>query len=323
MSWLSRFRNSFQSDRLADQLSEETQFHIEQRTAEYIASGLSPEDARRRATERFGPALRAQENTRDIRVLPRLESVIADVRYGLRQMGRNKLLTGSAIVSLGLALGAVTAAFAIIDAVMLRPLPVYEPGQLVYLATPGPPEAPHRVSDSFNYPMFRTLRDSGRGKVDLFLASFQGVRDVQFDNADDIERRSVQFLSGDAFAILGLRAHLGRLITPEDDKAPGEGPVAVLSYDFWQKRFGGDTKVLGRKVRFNENQYEIVGIAQAGFLGLEPGVRTDVWVPACMQRRTSLESFNHYWFRTWGRLRNGARPEEVRDMLNGPFRQLR
>ncbi len=103
MSWLSRLQNTFRQDRIADDLNDEAQFHIEQRTAEYIAAGVPPEEARRRAAFRFGPAMRAQEEARDIRILPRLESVIADVRYGLRQMGRNKMLTGSAILSLGVA----------------------------------------------------------------------------------------------------------------------------------------------------------------------------------------------------------------------------
>ena len=144
-------------------------------------------------------------------------------------------VTGAALVSLSLAVGACAAAFSLIDALILRTLPVDEPESLIYvgLRAPGAP----RDGLSFNYPLFREMRAASSRQVRLFALSDQRKQDAAFDDGGQVEKVYGQWVSGDTFAILGVKAALGRVLTPTDDINPGQHPVAVLSYDFWTRRF--------------------------------------------------------------------------------------
>jgi predicted permease len=199
---------------------------------------------------------------------------------------------------------------------------VRDPEGLVYLTypsnRPGEPEG-----DSFNYPLFERLRDASREKVALFGVSSPRPRDVALGNSTDKIR--VQFVSGDALALLGVKPALGRLLTAEDDRHPGESPVAVVSYEFWM-RMGGRPDILGQPLdpidsspaaarSNNAKRLQIVGVAQSGFTGVEPGLKCDAWIPNMMFNPVAFTNTNWEWFRVLGRPKPGVMPAQAQYLL--------
>ena len=301
MSVWSRLANVFRSGTLERELNDELQFHLEERARELMAAGMTREEATEAARRRFGSPLRVREQSRDVKLLPWLESIVRDVRLGGRMLRKNAGVTATAVMSLALALGACIAAFSLLDALILRPLPVRNPEQLIYLAFPTyNPERPE--SDTFNDPVFLRLREAGRGQVDLFAMSTQVIRRGAFaDAGGDKESLRTQYVSGDAFATLGVAPRLGRLFTPQDDGQPGISPVAVVSHAFWMRRFGGDPGVVGRWLTLDDRQLQIVGVAEPRFTGVEPGRPTDLWLPYAMYNPRAFGNADFNWFRILGR----------------------
>ena len=283
--------------------------------------GLPAEDARAQARRQFGNTLLKRESSRDIKLLPRLESILRDVGFGLRLCLRNKTVTAAAVLSLSLAIGACTAAFSLIDALILRPLPVTDPQSLTYIAL----RVPGATQDglSFNYPLFAQLRDASRAQVRLFALSDQSRGDATFDRSGQPEMVYGQWISGDALAILGVKPALGRMLAPSDDLQPGQHPVAVLSYDFWTRRFGRDPAVLGRWVTIRDKPLQIVGVAERGFTGVEPGIMTDIWAPTMMWGDRAISDSGTRWFRIWGRMQPGVMREQALPVLQTVFTTFR
>jgi predicted permease len=257
-----------------------------------------------------------------VKLLPWLDAVMRDVRYGFRMLCKNPMVTIAAILSLALAIGACTAAYTLIDALILRPLPVRDPKTLVYLTYPAnrPGEA---EGDAFNYPLFECLRDASHEKIGLFGMSSPRPRDVAFGNLT--EKIRVQFVSGDALPSLGIKPALGRLLTAEDDRHPGESPVAVVSYEFWM-RMGGHVDILGQPLDLVEpspaartknftRRLQIVGVAPSGFAGVEPGSKIDAWIPNMMFTPEGLTYANWDWLRILGRPKRGVPPEQAQHLL--------
>ena len=258
-----------------------------------------------------------------MRVHARLESAGRDLRLGLRLFRRNAIVTGAAVLSLALALGACLASFSLVDALILRPLPVHRPDRLVYLAFPTH-EAERPESDTFNDPLFVRLRDEARGQVDLFAMSTQVMRPVIFPDAQgEKELVRTQYASGDAFERLGVSPAAGRLFSNRDDVSPGTHPVAVISHAFWQRRFGADPSIVGRWFTLDERPFEIVGVTRPEFTGIEPGRPTDVWLPYAMYNPRAFGNFSFNWFRILGRLREGVGIEQTQSVLQPPFMSLR
>ncbi len=317
MSCLSRFVNILRGDRLNRELDEEMQFHVAARAEDLIADGMAPAEAHERARRQFGNALLLREASRDIKLWPRLESIVRDVAFGLRVHRRNKIITAVAIVSLSLAIGACTAAFSLIDALILRPLPVVDPYSLSYVALRAPGDV--RDGLSFNYPLFLRMRDAGRAQIRLFALSDQERGDATFDDRGFAEKVYSQWISGDAFSILGVKPALGRILAPSDDLQPGQHPVAVLSYDFWTRRFARDRGVLGRWVTIREKPLQIVGVAEERFTGVEPGIMTDLWAPTMMWDASAISDSGTRWFRMWGRHQPGVTSEQALPVLQTVF----
>src|SRR5580692_10655173 len=264
MSWLSRLTNVFQSSRLDRDLEAELEFHIEARTDELIAKGLPPEEAAREARRHFGNRLLLRESSREVKLISWLESVFQDVRFGLRMLLKNRALTAAAVLSLSLAIGACTAAYSLIDALLLRPLPVRDPGKLVYCSYPlfG---AGFNEGSYINEALYDRLLHASQGKLELFGTSMAGpLQAVSFGGTGewDFDVRA-QWIMGDGFRILGVRPALGRLLTAADD---GRN-VAVLSYSFWERRFGSSPATLGRWFLLHGKEFQIVGITEKGFDG--------------------------------------------------------
>ena len=319
MSLWSRITNVLRSDRVQRELDDELQFHIEERIAELTADGMSREAAAREVARRFGSPLRLRERSLDVKLVPWLDSMGRDVRLGARMLRKHAAVTAAAVVSLALALGACVAAFSLVDALILRPLPVRQPNQLIYLTFPTyTPERPE--ADTFNDPMFVRLRDAGRERVDLFAMSTQVMRPVKFAGPEgEKELVRTQFLSGDAFDRLGVMPAAGRLLTVHDDERPGAHPVAVVSHAFWMRRFGGDPAVVGRWLTLDDRPFQIVGVTGARFAGIEPGRPTDLWFPYAMYNPRAFGNFSFNWFRILGRMKENVRFEEAESVLHAAF----
>src|SRR5688572_11484847 len=197
-----------------------------------------------------------------------MSHLLADIRFALRSFLKSPVFTTVAVASLALGIGANTAIFTLMDQVLLRSLPVRDPEQLVMVFARGSHYGSNWGSNSMSYPMYRDLRDQNQvfsGMIGRFTTS------ASLSYEGQTERISTELVSGNYFDVLGVQPALGRLITPEDDKAPGAGTVAVLGYDYWQSRFGGKPDVLGKTVRINNYPMTVIGIAQAGFHGVDIG----------------------------------------------------
>lgn len=307
MSLLSRLMNLARQDRLNRDLDEEMESHI----AEAIEHGRDPEEARRA----FGPLLRHREESRDIKLVPWLESLRADVVFGCRQLRKNRVATWAAVLSLALAMGASLCAFRLVDALLLRPLPVADAGRLFVLTFPYADQSGRvQVADAFDYPQFRALRAALKDHAELFAITGPNRNGLTFGSDDDVERFARQSVSGGMFAAFGLRPALGRLLTRTDDTTPGAHPVAVLSYDYWRRRFGKDPGVVGRHFRMGRDLYEIVGVTEEAFTGTDPGTVTDVFLPT-MMNAAAIDNPTWSWFRIWVQVRPGNSPEAVRARL--------
>jgi putative ABC transport system permease protein len=302
MSLWSRIANVFRGDRLSREIDEELQSHIEEATEQ----GRDPAEARRA----FGAALQLREESRDAKLIPWLDSLRADAIFGWRQLKKNKVASAAAILSLALGIGACTGAFRLIDALLLRPLPVAAPEQLYALARQGVgPEGKLETFDGWAYPAFQLMRAAAKDQAELVAISYSDRTDVTYGSDQEFEKAYRQYVSGRMFSSFGLRPALGRLFTESDDVKPGGHPYAVLSYDYWAHRFGKDSKVIGRTFRMDKSLYQIVGVGPESFTGTEPGTTTDIFIPTMMHpgavRRDST------WIRTLARVKPGVALEPL------------
>jgi predicted permease len=315
MSVWSRLANVWRSGRLEDDLEEEQRFHIDARAADLMARGLSREAAIEEATRRFGHRLQLRESSRDVKLLSWLESLGRDCRHGVRLLRRDAVVSVAAIVSLGLAIGACTAAFSLIDALILRDLPVPDPQGLVYLDQVGPTTDP-RFSSSLSYPFLNRVREALPPHMDVFSMSQQSLRQAILPDAGGAEEKvQAQFVSGNAFNALGVTAALGRVLGPSDDVTPGGHPVAVISHAFWTRRFGSRPEAIGLWLHLEQRPYQIVGVAQAGFTGAQPGILTDIWVPNMMFRAEAFNAPHWGWLQVWGRLAPSVTRDTVQPIV--------
>ncbi len=306
-----RVFNFFRKAQIEAEIDEELASHIE----EAIERGRSATEARKA----FGGELLQRERSRDMRLIPWLDALLADVIFGWRQLRKRPVVSTAAILSLALAIGATTAAFQLIYAALLRTLPVRDPQHLFCLAVNNVDRNGHPDYDEYyDYPTFRQYRRVAVNRADLMVIGFNAREDVTFGAGTETERLYRQFVSGNVFSVLGLQPAFGRLIAPGDDSKPGASPVAVLSYNFWTRRFGRDPKAVGTKFRMGQDEYQVVGVAPEGFIGTEPGAVTDVFIPAMMNTE-ALDKPGWSWFQIWVRPKPGFSPEQVRQPLQALF----
>jgi len=312
MSLWSRIGNVFRGVDPKREIEEELQSHF----AEAMEHGRDPGEARRA----FGSPLRHHEQSRDVRLIGWLDSLRADAIFGWRQLWKKKVTSAAAILSLALAIGACTAAFRLIDALLLRPMPVANPERLYAVVFEGPgADGKVNVYDSCSYPMFRQWRSVVKDQAESVAASFTDRIDLTYGSDAEMEKAYRQYVSGWMFSTFGLQPALGRLLTANDDGKPGVHPYAVLSYDYWSQRFARDPKVIGRTFRLGNDLFEIVGVATEGFTGTETGTMTDVFLPMAMKTPSTLASANNFWLRTFVQLKPGVAPEPVHQKLSATF----
>ena len=299
MSLWSRISNAVRGERLNREIEEELQFHID----EAIASGRDPKEAHRA----FGSALRAHEASHSIRAAGWLESLLADVSFGWRQLSRNQVTSFAAVLSLAIGTGSCVAAFRLIDALLWRPLPISGSSKLYVLSHKMTGFDGKPVEDNhWATPEFKVMRDAVKEQADLIAISDADRMDITWSTDDDMEKAHVAYVSGNMFPLFGLEPALGRLLTPADDRGPGLNPYAVLSWDYWNHRFGRDLQVLGSSLHIGDQTFEIIGVGPRDFTGTEKGTVTDVFLPVNMNSLASRDSVS--WHRTFLMLKPNVNP---------------
>ena len=307
MSFWSRITYAFRGDRLNHEIDEEFAAHIE----EAIAAGNDPAEVRRT----FGSQFRLREQSRDARIFVWLDRLRADLVFGWRQLLKRKITTAAAVLSLALAIGACTSAFRLIDALFLRPLPVAHADSLYALARQGLDDfGVLQTFDGFAYPNFSNMRAAAKGQAELIATSFTNRTDLTYATDNEMEKGYLQYVSGTMFPIFGLQPALGRLFTTDDDISPGAHPYAVISYNYWSRRFANDPQVLGRSVRIGGNLFQIIGVGPKSFTGTEPGIITDIFLPTMMS--PDVTRSDNTWIRVFAVINPGVPRESLRSKLD-------
>jgi len=345
------------------EITEELAQHLEDRCRDLQIGGANEEDAHRKAlaelfeSERLTQGLRLIERPfnseivviGDTRRKNMLSDLWQDVRYGLRMLSKSPGFTAVAVLSLALGIGANTAIFSVVDAVLLRTLPVKDPERLVLFNweagrafrtngirgtfVPGGYAPGMRGSSSFRSRIFEAMRDehlrqSDSPVSDLFAFADLGRLNVLAD--EQAEVAETQVVTGNYFSALGVPALIGRLIAETDDN-PSADPVAVLSHKYWQERFGGDDSVIGKQINLNQNTFTIIGVTPPSFTGtLQIGQRLDITVPIAfepvLERERPMIDLpgkpGIWWLLVMGRLKPEATTEQARESLNGVFQSL-
>src|SRR5262245_32824241 len=298
------------------ELDEEIRAHLEMEVELNVADGMSPEEARLAARRSFGSVALSKEDSRAMWGLGSLEIIWQDLRYGVRMLLKNPGFTTIAVLTLALGIGANTAIFTLLDKVLIRTLPVERPDQLVTFV-----EDASGAPAIFSYPLYADLRD--RNDVLSGVVAFE-QRPFSMSDGNATERVIGQIVSGNYFAVLGVRPALGRFFLPEEDRTPNTHPVIVISHGLWRRSFGADPAVIGKTLSLNAYRYTVVGVAPSEFTGTTRGTASDVYVPIMMQARVGarrdgmLNNRNAGWLQLIGRLKPNFTRQQAQASLSTP-----
>lgn len=330
-------RRQFDAD-----IEEEMRLHLEMRERQQIEAGMTADEARHAALRRFGNPTLLAEKSHTAWGWRWFEELVQDALYGLRLLRRNPSFTAVAVLTLALGIGANTAIFSLIDAVMLKTLPVEKPEQLVLLnwVAPGWPYMIHSLtgdsnrdksgrstSTSFSYPIFEDIRAHAHAFSGVLAFADAGRVNVGVSGEAGVAHG--QLVSGDFFSTLGVPASIGRTITPVDDEH-GASSVATISYNYWVRRFGRDPQILGKTVTVNSVTFTLVGVAAPEFFGVQPGASVDIWLPLRTQplvdpgwigyanpgEVSRFTARDDWWVLIMGRLKPGESEQQARTALD-------
>jgi putative ABC transport system permease protein len=312
-----------------EDFGQEIEAHLASEIARLIADGLPPEDARHAALRSFGNITRAKERFYESRRVGWIDDLLRDLRYAVRTLSRAPAFTAVAVLTLSLGIGANTAIFSLVNSLLLRPLPVRNPEQLVLVADLSrgmdlPANVPNQLSFMWGYRMWAQMRQ----RPQLFDGAF-GYFHSRFNLASGGERELVDglFASGKFFETLGVTPVLGRALTDADDQRGGgaAGPVAVVSYGFWYRRFGGAADVIGHTLNLERVPFTIVGVLPPGFDGPTPGRAMDVVIPVGMASVLKGAAFfdGANWITIMARLKQGETLDAAIAALRGVQPQIR
>jgi predicted permease len=306
------------NNRLRDEIEE----HIALQTLEYLGAGLPPAEARRQAVLKFGGVEAMKESYREQQGLPRLETLLRDIRYAFRHLRRAPAFTTAVVLTLALGIGATTSIFTLIDAVLLRSLPVANPAELYRLGKESTCcySGGYSQENGFSlvsYDLYRYLRDhtSGFSELAAFPAPVAGFGVRRSGSPEAVQGYPGEFVSGNYFITFGISAYAGRALTAADDW-PGAPPVAVMSYRVWREKYGSDPSVIGAAFLFNGRPVTVVGIAPPEFFGdaLRP-TPPDFFLPLnaepLVQVDTDLNKYDTHWLQLIGRIRPGTNAAAV------------
>ena len=285
-------RSLFRKEQVDRELDEELRAYLEMAAAEMMKDGLSRREALRMVRLEQGTVEVTKEIVRTGRWESLVETLWQDLRFTARMLPKNPGFTTIAVLTLALGIGANTAIFSLLDAVLLRSLPVSHPEQLLWFgparATGSTEYIPSGNTQAFSYLFFEDFRRKNRVFSDM-----AAIRSTVFEthgrvagNAD-LEKIDIELVSGRYFQTLGVNPALGRTLSESDDQAPGAHPVALASYSWWQRRFANDPSIVGKAVTIGSTVYTIVGVAWPGFFGATVGQSPDLWIPLAMEKEIS------------------------------------
>ncbi len=312
MRWTRIFKHRMHSlvnrSRAEADLEREFEIHIEVLTRQYVAAGMDPAEALRAASSEFGPLEQTKEQCRDMRRVGLLEDLGKDLVCAFRKFRSSPGFALTAALSLAMGIGANTTVFSVLNALILKPLPVASPERVYFMNNSG--------QSSNSFPNYREIRDRNVAFESLF--SYR-IIDIALDNDNAAARVWGYLVTGNYWNSLGIHPALGRFFTPAEDVHADASPYAVLSYSCWQNRFGGDRSIPGKEIRINGRPYTVLGVAPPGFHGTESFYWADVWVPMSMQGQIEGRSWldNPFDFNAWiaGRLKPGITPEQAEASL--------
>jgi putative ABC transport system permease protein len=312
MKLIRRIRYLIRQRQVEADLAEELESHRAMTQARLEASGVPSAEARDASRRALGNVTLARENARSVWVGHWLDSVRQDVAYAVRAVRKHPAFASSVILVTALGIGAPTAVFGLLDALVLRPLPVRSPRQLVRFGSPG-----------FSYPMYSELRARTGHVFSDFVA--WSIESVHVDWNGGLEPDEVLHASGNFYSALGIEPALGRLFTSDDDRVGGGagGAVAVISHACWLRRFGGASSVIGRTVRIERQPFTIVGVAPRGFFGVAAGLAPELTIPVTvLQTPEGLSSHSSAWLHFMGRLREGLSIEQAEAAVQPLWRHV-
>ena len=284
MMWLKRL---FLRRRLYGELSEEIREHLAEKIEELVAGGMSRKEAAHAARRQFGNVTLTEQGGREVWRRPNVENMIEDIRYGLRALRKSPGFTAVAVLTLALGIGANTAIFSVVNAVMFQPLPFRDPGRLMVVwHTPPQKSFPGVTKFVVSPANYLDWRDQNHVFEQMSALGFRKFNLTGMGQPESVEGRAV---SADFFSVLGVQPVLGRGFLEEEDQ-PGRGNVAVISYDFWQTHLGSSKDVLGRQIKLDDKSYEVVGLAPANF---DFPFQAKLWVPLAWTEKERAVRGNH------------------------------
>lgn len=320
--WFGRLRAVWSPQHVHDDIAEEMALHIELRTEENIRRGMPPDQARQEARRRFGHLTQIREQGYEQRGGGWVESILHDLAYGLRHLYRAPGFTLAAVLSLALGIGANTAIFSLMDAALLKMLPVKSPEELFFMALRSVPKG--KQTSFLPYRFYRQLP----GRQNLFSGVCSSIPNLDVSVGNQPEIAHVELVSGNYFSLLGVRPLKGRTFTEDDNKTPGGHPLAILSYSYWQRRFSGDSSIIGKPIILNGHSFTVIGVTSPDFFGVTVGSSNDVWVPSMM--RAQIQPGWPLWEQDadepapmlLGRLAPGVSESQAQAILNGLWQQF-
>jgi predicted permease len=305
MGWFRRFINLSRSNRVSTDIDREMQFHMTELADDLVARGMSEGDARHEARRRFGNPSLQKERTRDVDLVTWLESLAGDVRYAVRALRASPGFAFVAILSLGLGIGANTAIFSLLDAVVLKTLPVDHPDELLQVTYGGDSKA-----SVFTNPIWEQVRD----RQDVFSGVFAyGGAGFNLATGGEVRPAVSQYVTGEFFSTLGVRPAAGRLLERSDD-VRGCASVAILGYGFWQNEYGGSRSIIGKTISLNGKPHVVIGVTDPSFFGVIVGQATQVYVPMCL--RPGLDARSAWFAYIIGRPKPGLSEAQVAARLS-------
>jgi predicted permease len=322
---MNRILNWFRLRRLEGDFDRELQYHIDRRMTDLIHSGLPEPEARRRVALELGGATQVREEVRDIWLTRWLRDFVSDLRFSVRSFRRSPSFTATVVLSLALGIGATTALYSLIDQVVLRALPVDHPERLVLIDWIGFQNAETMgTRNLMSYPIFRDLQQHKEFFDGVFC---RAATTINLSTSGEPKLTAAELVSGTYFSVLGVSPALGRLLTIDDDQAPGSSPVVVLSYDFWKNHFRSAQDIVGRKVLVNQYPMTVVGVAAPAFHGIDVGEVPSLWIPAVMSAqaipgfKTMLDRRTR-WVQILGRLKQNVSLAQAQTGLQPWFKAM-
>ncbi|PYU45968.1 MAG: multidrug ABC transporter substrate-binding protein [Acidobacteria bacterium] len=306
-------RSLFRKNQVDRELDEELGAYLEMEAAEKMRQGVSRKDALREVRLERGSLEVTKELVRSGGWECFVEPCWQDLHYSVRMLRKSPGFAAVAVLTLALGIGANTAIFSLTDQILLRELPVPHPEQLVILRSPGPNHG-HTWGDvdqgaqSFSYLMYKDLRE--RSTVFYSLLACRGTT-VNVSGHGETQAAHADLVSGNFFETLEVQPALGRLLMPGDETASGANTVAVLSYDYWSRKFGADPAILNKPLTVNGVPLTVVGVTRKGFFGVQIGLTPDIFIPVTMKAQMApnpnqtLEDRTDHWLPVMGRLKPG------------------